>query len=178
MTDAKTMLELLPCPFCGGKAEETDTGSVMCANNECRIICGVPSNDYRPDHDPRKVWNTRAAAPSKDLARIADVIEPHWRGAGLQLTADWIIEQFIKLGDEVEASAPCWQPISLAPTNETVWTKIHDDDGERNVQQMTRVGNLWYINYGQPNSMYVYYNPTHWSRSAPSAGADKANDPA
>ena len=43
--------------------------------------------------------DTPRLAQGQDLERIADVIEPHWRGAGLKLTADWIIEQFIKLGD-------------------------------------------------------------------------------
>lgn len=56
---------------------------------------------------------------------------------------------------------PNWQPISLAPAEETVWTKIHDDDGERNIAQLKRQGNLWFFPDG---SMYVYYTPTHWHR--------------
>jgi hypothetical protein len=47
-----------------------------------------------------------AVTPSDDLAKIADVIEPHWRGAGLNLNAEWIIKRFIELGDEVDASVP------------------------------------------------------------------------
>lgn len=57
-----------------------------------------------------------------------------------------------------------WQLINSAPAGEDVWTKIDDKDGERNVQKMKRIGNLWYINHGEPNSMYVYYSPTHWHR--------------
>jgi hypothetical protein len=58
-----------------------------------------------------------------------------------------------------------WKPIETAPAGTEVLTKIHDDAGERNIQKMVRHGNLWYINDGQPNSMYVYYTPTHWMPS-------------
>lgn len=54
-----------------------------------------------------------------------------------------------------------WQPISTAPENEVVDTKIDDHDGERNIQKMKRMGNLWWLPDG---SMYVYYTPTHWKR--------------
>lgn len=40
-----------------------------------------------------------------------------------------------------------------------VETKISDEQGERNIQQLKRRGNLWFIPDG---SMYVYYTPTHW----------------
>jgi hypothetical protein len=42
----------------------------------------------------------------------------------------------------------------------TVWTKIHDADGERNVQKLLRQGRLWFA-----DGMYVYYTPTHWSEA-------------
>jgi hypothetical protein len=54
-----------------------------------------------------------------------------------------------------------WKPIETAQAETEVLTKIHDDAGERNIQKMVRHGNLWWINGGQPNSMYVYYTPTH-----------------
>lgn len=38
-------------------------------------------------------------------------------------------------------------------------TKIEDEHGCRNMQQLYRRGNLWYLADG---SMYVYYIPTHW----------------
>lgn len=63
---------------------------------------------------------------------------------------------------------PTWSEISsvgrwTAPEGEEVMTKIDDaQGGERNVQKMMRRGNLWFINVGQPNEMYVYYTPTHW----------------
>ena len=41
-------------------------------------------------------------------------------------------------------------------------TKIDDGGGVRNEQPMVRRGNLWWINDGEPGSMYVYYTPTHW----------------
>jgi len=55
-----------------------------------------------------------------------------------------------------------WHPISLAPPNELVMTKIDDEAGCRNEQAMMRRGNLWWINVGEPGEMYVYYTPTHW----------------
>lgn len=57
-----------------------------------------------------------------------------------------------------------WQPIMLAPAEEEVLTKIHDDDGERNVAKLTRRGNLWFTREGT----YVYYQPTHFVPNAPS----------
>jgi hypothetical protein len=52
-----------------------------------------------------------------------------------------------------------WQPISTAPENVEVRTKLHDENGERNDQTLTRRGNLWWFPNGK---MYVYYTPTHW----------------
>ena len=57
-----------------------------------------------------------------------------------------------------------WGPIAdaggyLAPAGDVVWTKIHDESGERNVALLRRSGNLWFFPDG---SMYVYYTPTHW----------------
>lgn len=52
-----------------------------------------------------------------------------------------------------------WKTADSAPEHVVVDTKIHDDDGERNVQRLMRRGNLWWFPDG---SMYVYYTPTHW----------------
>ena len=52
-----------------------------------------------------------------------------------------------------------WRQISTAPDYVVVETKIDDSDGERNVQNLIRKGNLWWTPDG---SMYVYYRPTHW----------------
>lgn len=60
-----------------------------------------------------------------------------------------------------------WHPIALAPVDEKVWTKIHDDNGERNVQQLTRKGRLWFTGAADGVGMYVYYTPTHWTRDTP-----------
>jgi len=46
-----------------------------------------------------------------------------------------------------------------APEGVLVETKVHDARGERNVQNLTRRGNLWWTPDG---AMYVYYTPTHW----------------
>lgn len=45
------------------------------------------------------------------------------------------------------------------PQNIIVDTKIHDENGERNVQRLKLSGRLWFVPDG---SMYVYYTPTHW----------------
>jgi hypothetical protein len=56
-----------------------------------------------------------------------------------------------------------WQPIETAPYNTTVMTKIHDGEGERNVQVLkkvgTLVGSLWFV---PDESEYVWDKPTHW----------------
>lgn len=54
-----------------------------------------------------------------------------------------------------------WHTIETAPPDEVVNTKIDDEHGERNVQQLKRRGNLWFVPDG---SVYVYYTPTHWRR--------------
>jgi hypothetical protein len=53
-----------------------------------------------------------------------------------------------------------WQPISLAPVDQVVMTKLDDEHGERNIGPLKRIGRLWYTPDG---SMYVYYTPTHWA---------------
>ncbi|TPN03790.1 hypothetical protein FJ973_29545 [Mesorhizobium sp. B2-1-3] len=53
-----------------------------------------------------------------------------------------------------------WQDATSAPENVTVWTKIDDADGERNVQTLKRQGSLWWY---PDMTMYVYYHPTHWA---------------
>lgn len=40
-----------------------------------------------------------------------------------------------------------------------VETKIDDENGERNQQDLKKDGNLWFV---PDDSMYVYYRPTHW----------------
>ena len=40
-----------------------------------------------------------------------------------------------------------------------VETKIDDKLGIRNVCNLIRIKNLWYL---ENMSMYVYYTPTHW----------------
>ncbi len=57
-----------------------------------------------------------------------------------------------------------WHPISLAPVNEAVETKIDDEHGVRNEQVLTRKGRLWFTGTNDGVGMYVYYTPTHWRR--------------
>ena len=48
--------------------------------------------------------------------------------------------------------------LQLPPENIEVLTKIHDKKGSRNIQQLTRVGTLF---FGDPGN-YIYSTPTHW----------------
>jgi hypothetical protein len=54
-----------------------------------------------------------------------------------------------------------WIPVvnKLPPEGEAVETKISDSAGERNIQELKLIKNLWWLPDG---SMYVYYTPTHW----------------
>jgi hypothetical protein len=53
-----------------------------------------------------------------------------------------------------------WRPISSAPENTIVRTKIDLDGNVRNIQHLKKKGRLWFLPDG---SMYVYYEPTHWA---------------
>ena len=65
-----------------------------------------------------------------------------------------------RMANEIE---PEWKPISAAPENRVLRTKIDDQDGIRNDQNLIRRGRLWFF----PDwSMYVYYSPTHWTDPA------------
>ena len=48
---------------------------------------------------------------------------------------------------------------ALPKNGEVVMTKIDDEHGCRNEQELKRLDSLWYFPDG---SMYVYYRPTHW----------------
>lgn len=65
------MLELLPCPFCGGKAEEHyHTPSVRCGNTDC-IMHGL--GYMHPD-----LWNTRSdihAEVTAERDRLREALE-------------------------------------------------------------------------------------------------------
>jgi hypothetical protein len=53
-----------------------------------------------------------------------------------------------------------WRPAATAPEGIAVLTKIDDGNGCRNVQELRRVGRLWWFT---DMSMYVHYTPTHWA---------------
>lgn len=60
-------------------------------------------------------------------------------------------------------TSPNWIATStrLPPNGQTVWTKLDDTAGVRNVQRLRRSDRLWFTPE-QQNAMYVYYTPTHW----------------
>lgn len=47
----------------------------------------------------------------------------------------------------------------MPPKNKVINTKIEDENGVRNEQELKFDGKLWWFPDG---SMYVYYRPTHW----------------
>lgn len=49
--------------------------------------------------------------------------------------------------------------VQLPPEGVEVNTKVDDALGVRNVQTLVRRGRLWFF---PDDSMYVYYEPTHW----------------
>ena len=70
-----------------------------------------------------------------------------------------------------EFSVPHWIPTSeeLPPENQIVDTKVDDEKGVRNEQQLLHSHNLWFL---PDKSMYVYYTPTHWKHKAKMDGKD------
>jgi hypothetical protein len=57
-------------------------------------------------------------------------------------------------------SSTQWKTIDTAPEGEIVETKIHDENGARNIVKLARKGRLWFTS--PDGVMYVYYTPTHW----------------
>jgi len=53
-----------------------------------------------------------------------------------------------------------WKKIEYSnpPQNTLLETKIEDEKGVRNEQNLTLKSNLWFGEDG----MYVHYSPTHW----------------
>jgi hypothetical protein len=49
----------------------------------------------------------------------------------------------------------------LPPQNIVVETRVFDGAGERNKEDLKRVGRLWFF---PDSTMYVYYEPTHWRK--------------
>lgn len=54
-----------------------------------------------------------------------------------------------------------WKEISkeTPPKDKVIMTKIDDEHGSRNEQELMWDGKLWWY---PDKSMYVYYQPTHW----------------
>lgn len=65
----------------------------------------------------------------------------------------------------------CWISTAekLPPENQIVDTKIDDENGVRNEQELIYSHYLWFL---PDKSMYVYYTPTHWRRKERTGGKD------
>lgn len=61
----------------------------------------------------------------------------------------------------------------LPVENQIVETKIDDENGVRNEQELIYSHNLWFL---PDKSIYVYYTPTHWRRSERTGGKDGESD--
>lgn len=55
-----------------------------------------------------------------------------------------------------------WLSISTMPDGMEALTAIIDEHGERNTTKLRKQGRLFFTD--GPNSMYVYYTPTHWKK--------------
>jgi hypothetical protein len=52
-----------------------------------------------------------------------------------------------------------WKPANEAPEGVAVRTRIKDEHGVRNEQELIRRGRFWWMT---DSSMYVYYTPTEY----------------
>lgn len=59
--------ELLPCPFCGGEADEKDNW-IFC------IDCGVGYEEFDPE-ESKKAWNTRATILTETQLSLLEIAE-------------------------------------------------------------------------------------------------------
>lgn len=65
-------------------------------------------------------------------------------------------EKIKKAGNLVEWHSLADNP---APQGTPVWTKIDNEEGVRNLEELTLRGRMWWA-----GDMYVYYTPTHWAK--------------
>lgn len=57
----------------------------------------LTEDNMRQEHD--------LAVARAELGKVADYVEPHWRGAGLPLAADWILHELAGRADKREAQS-------------------------------------------------------------------------
>lgn len=69
--------ELLPCPFCGGKAEYRDdgmTGYIQCQECLARTDGVYSWRDEHCKEDVARDWNIRTQSPEEKKQKIIDAI--------------------------------------------------------------------------------------------------------
>lgn len=104
MTDTT---KLLPCPFCGGKAELNTWGNDRDGCHVAKVICdscSASADSFETQDQAIAAWNRRAS-PSPDLSAenarlreaLEDIVEAHDRG-------DRIAIAHQALGDAPDAS--------------------------------------------------------------------------
>jgi len=77
MNNRKELVDLLPCPFCGGAARLVNRygGSMVeCQNDQCIVGDPAPFNDFSHRIDAITTWNTRAALTTAET-HIRETVE-------------------------------------------------------------------------------------------------------
>jgi hypothetical protein len=115
-TDAAASDQLLPCPFCGGKAAFRWCGGILLA--EC-TACGTSKGDTGGDGDAEikasaaAAWNARAPAPDLSVTldartRGIKAIATHWREFGPDHGFDEVVETVayaVELGERATGAS-------------------------------------------------------------------------
>lgn len=82
MTDRDELVELLPCPFCGGDAvredipaDDTNNENAGASYITCKTCWASTRLEFGRKENLRSAWNTRAALSATPLAQMRDALE-------------------------------------------------------------------------------------------------------
>lgn len=120
--------KLLPCPFCGAKAQLKPIGNlvrVSCRNVDCLVVASTP--DYAQSSDAIRIWNTRAPsqspeAPAEWMRKAAydfAMADCSTTDANIEKHIQWGIEIIAKHAPACDADKPAWRTMEDAPRDGT-----------------------------------------------------------